>query len=161
MRKNKITILLVACVLMLTVYYLNIPSNSNYNEPVNNTQNNEPVGTTSYYISFREEISTSRTVMFEQLNLILGNDASSIEDKELALNTMSDMTTLQEKELMLEKMIKNLGYDDCLVYANDKTIKINILSEEFTVDQYIEVAVMAKSHFDRSYTVNIEVNTKN
>lgn len=160
MKKNKITILLVACVLMLTVYYIQMPTDNNVNNPTNDDGNHMVIGE-SYFASRRAEIVSSRTELFDQLNLIIGNDTSTMQDKEMALSTMNEITTLQEKEIAFEKMIKNLGYNDCLVYANNQVVKIDILTDDFSVEAFVEIAVMAKSHFDRNYVVNIDTVSQN
>ena len=158
MKKNKLTIFLVAVILMLTVYYIKMPDGSETGGGGGSGPDIDVVQKHPEFATMREEIIRDRTDLLDQLALVLGSSSSSLSDKETALETMQAVSTLTQMELVFERTIGNLGFDDSLVVVGGGIVRIHILTETFTVDEFVEIAVMAQQKFGRALTVNIEIH---
>lgn len=155
-KRNKLSIFLLAVVLMLTVYYVNSNDPDIEITPeVSLTDNNSRY---QVFQSMRDSLTEERTSKLTELEEIISSETSSLEEKEIALETMTNLSNLTEKEISLETAIINIGYKDALVEVEDKDIYISILNEEeFDVANFVELAVIAKNQFGSDYIVSIDL----
>lgn len=107
------------------------------------------VGTvkSNYFTSFRSERSTTRSEEFLQLDSVLAvYQADSAEYKEAAALKQKMVETMED-ELVLESMIKSLGFSDAAVVIGSESQNINVFinSDELTYDSSLAIYNMLKN----------------
>lgn len=92
--------------------------------------------TANYFTSFRTERSTTRSEEFVQLDSIIAAYSSDSEEYKEALAEKQKMVSIMEDELVLESIIKAIGFSDVVVSIGSESDNINVfvntseLSEE-------------------------------
>lgn len=157
LKRNKLTIFLVLVVVGLTIYYVSTPTKKA--SPVGN----EDIVETRYqlYADARLKVLTERNTEISGYEEILTQVSVVSEDVRLnAVSEIARIKALTEREVALEEAIIDLGYKDCLVYKEEENVYINVLTQAFSVDKYIEVALLVKAEFGNENTISITVNPK-
>lgn len=155
LKKNKLPILLLAVVVMLSIFYIKQPGNDT----------DTPVGgdgtiTDTRYAEFAEErlaLLQKRTENIATLEATIA--AGSLSSSEIAdvVSQINMIYNVQYTEVELENAIMAMGYDDALVCVIGTDINIDILTNEFTTSDFVSVALAAKEKFNKSYAVKISV----
>lgn len=152
LKKNKLSLFLLAVVMMLTIYYVNMPNQKEPELPVDNTPVEER------YAAFAERrlsLIEQRNDAIVELEVVLSDENISLSEKEKALNDLYEMMALTEKEILTEASIVGMGFEDAIVVFTEKEIKIEILTAEFTPAEYLAVARAVKAHFGKAYFVSV------
>lgn len=146
-KKNKLSIFLLAVVAMLTVYYIKNPSSGD---------DEISVETTRYYQDERDEINDERETQILNLESIISKNDINIEEKEKAINEMALLSSMTENEIILETKIIDLGYKDCLVEVDkdNSIINISLLTNELTTEQFIEISKLVCTKYS-NYKINL------
>lgn len=153
MKKNKLSMFFVALALTLTVYYFTIPNINTTNVEPNTTVSTEYDG----FKTRREEIILERDELLFQLDLIIIDDSTSLDSKKLALQTMAEISALTNKEYEVEGIIEDMGYKDVLIYVDEELINVSIIADEFSNEEFVEIATNVKLEFGEMYDVSIEI----
>lgn len=155
-KKHRLSLFLLAMVMMLSVYYVLMPQ-GDVDAPVVS----DPSGVTRY-----EDFAKIRLVVSEERNEAIKTFEQKILDKAVTValveeytNEILEITKLTEKEVYLETVIMDLGYEDSLVIIEDNVLTINVLGETFTALEYIEVAKLAKEEFGKDVLVVVNLIT--
>ena len=140
-KKHKLSLFLLA---MLSVYYVLMPEDGPL-APVGDT----PSGELRYqeFAEMRLEILDERNSMVASYEAKITDATVSLGEIETIIQEIETITTLTEKEVYLEKVIKGLGYEDSLVYLEGNEVIINVLAEDLPVEEYIEIASLAAVEF--------------
>lgn len=144
LKRNKLSIFLLAVVAMLTIYYIRMPKEE---EPIVHQEETRY----SEFVSKRESIVANRTTALETLSLSIsaGENVNNLIDE---YNTLSGLT---EREIELEKTLRTIGFIDALVCVTlNEGIEVSIYSEDFSKNQYVMVRAMAIEEFG-SYQVSV------
>ena len=136
LKKNKLTIFLLLVVVVLTVYYVKMPINTT-----------EPAGTTPsvsarypLYAQTRLEVITSRNELISSYEEQLANTTNSSE-MAVFLENVNELEELTLREIRVENQIK-----------------VNVLTNSFSVEEFIEVALLIKGEFGDDCNVVVNVN---
>lgn len=131
---------LFSLILVLSVYYITMPSelllntNGNYQnkkeENISNTSKEESTYLVSLKVSKEEELLKE----MENLQLILTNDNASINEKNEAYNKMKDLNKNKAEEEKLEKLIKDTYNLEGFVKIKANQIEVVINSNEKSTD---------------------------
>lgn len=122
---------LFSLILVLSVYYITMPSelllstNSNYTEPVDTE-----ITESTILVALRVEKEEELLKEMENLQLILTNDNSSIEEKNKAFDKMKDLNINKGEEEKLESKIKEIYNYDSVVKVKDDQIEVIISNGE-------------------------------
>ena len=143
-KKHRLSLFLLAMVAMLSVYYVLMPDDGPA-APVDAS----PDGFVRYqqFGQLRLEILDERNSQVAVYEAKITEATVSITEVEDYLLEITNLTTLTEKEVFLESVIIDLGFEDSLVYFEDDVLTISVLSEKFTADEYIEIAKISKEEF--------------
>ena len=143
-KKHRLSLFLLAMVAMLSVYYVLMPDDGPA-APVDV----EPGGFERYqqFGQMRLEIIDERNSQVAVYESKITEATVSITEVENYLLEISTLTKLTEKEVFLESVIVDLGFEDSLVYFEDNVLTISVLSEKFTANEYIEIAKASKEEF--------------
>ncbi len=158
LKRNKLSIFLVLVVVGLTIYYVSIP-----NKDVKPTSSPSVVETRyQLYAQTRFDMLEQRNEEINSYEEVV-SQVSTVDDevKLTAIEKINDLKQLTEREIALEKQITTLGYEDSLVIVSDKNCNVKILSNSFSIDEYIDVALLIKGEFGNECTISIDVNPIN
>lgn len=136
---------LFSLILVLSVYYITMPSelllntNGNYQNNTLETGNIETSNTSSieestYLVSLRVSKEEDLLKEMENLQLILTNESASIDEKNNAYNKMKELNHNKAEEEKLEKLIKDTYSLEGVVKIKGNQIEIVIKSSEKSTD---------------------------
>ena len=154
-KKHKLSLFLLAMVCMLSVYYVMMPEEKDPAAPVGNI----PEGETRYqaFAEMRLEIIDERNAMvmsYEAL-IVEAKDTALLEEYILEINSISSLT---EKEVYLEGIIMNLGYEDCLVYlAEIGYLIVSVLADSLTKAEFNEIGLIAIEEFGEDAQLKLDI----
>lgn len=151
-KKHRVSLLLLAMVAMLSVYYVLMPQDDPL-APVGA----EPSGSIRYqeFAEMRLEITDDRNSQVAAYEAKIVDATVSLTDVENYILEIETITTLTEKEVYFESVVVNLGFEDSLVFLEDDVLNISVLAEKFSVEEYIEIAVIAKEEFGKDTLIVI------
>lgn len=131
-KRTKIIILTLMIVLLGVTGYLNIVLNNSITEPTTTT-------TTSTFVTYRNDRETSRDRQMLYLDAIINNENSTEEAKKKAEEEKLSLIAKMEDELNVEGIIKNLGFNDCIISIGEK---INVVVDgELTAQEVAQIKV--------------------
>lgn len=125
---------LFSLILVLSVYYITMPSELLLSTNGNYSDNEEGVNTvieeSTILVSLRVEKEEELLKEMENLKLILTNDTSSIEEKNKAFDKMKDLNKKKGEEEALESKIKETYNIDSFVKIKDDQIEVVLSSQD-------------------------------
>ena len=134
---------LFSLILVLSVFYITMPSelllntNGNYQnttEETESTNTNSTIEESTYLVSLRVAKEEELLKEMENLQLILTNDTSSIEDKNNAYTKMKNLNQNKAEEEKLEKLIKDTYNLEGIIKIKGHQIEIVIKSKDNSTD---------------------------
>ena len=157
-KKLKLPILLLAVVIMLSVFY------------IKEAQNNDDVGNVSgsnlNSSTLNPDFTEARIQSIDEINAKIKEYENDIASGELTANEIKevnaiidDLVTQKNLEFSLEmSLMDTLGYDDVYVGIEDEYAVINIYTDDI-VDQsdFVKISRLVEATFNTSYIVKVEV----
>ncbi|MGL4522784.1 MAG: SpoIIIAH-like family protein, partial [Bacilli bacterium] len=70
-----------------------------------------------FFAQMRLQLEDTRSVQKEEFESIVASGTATVEDKNRAFDEISKMNDISAKEVLLETMIKQMGYNDAFVRA--------------------------------------------
>ena len=101
------------------------------------------VSSANYFSQYRTERITTRNEELLQLDQIIQASAADSEEKSQALAMKMEITSITEKELLLENLIKAYGFEDVVVVIGLQSENINVITK--TSDLSTEDAIIIYS----------------
>ncbi len=134
-KKKKIIVLSCMIALLVTTAVLNFVLSS---AVVGGTQKPETVTTANYFSEIKTTKNTSRSKQLEQLNEIIASSEESEVVSE-ALSMKLKLTEINEKENLLESLIKAYGYKDVAVTLGMTSDNVSVIvrDEKFSQDDAV------------------------
>lgn len=157
-KKLKLPILLLAVVVMLSIFYIKEAQDDNIKEPVD--------GGNVDVSPLNPEFTEGRLLSITKANEEIEGYQEEIASGELSAEEVHDVTLLineildiKHNEIALEQAVSTaLSYDDVLVLVVDDYLVISVYTEEeVTANNFIAIARLAKSVFADKYIVKVEV----
>ncbi len=127
---------LFSLILVLSVYYITMPSelllntNANYTDNENNETPTTTVTESTVLVALRVEAEEELLKEMENLQLILNSDESTIEEKNAAFDKMKELNINKGEEEKLESKIKEVYQLDSFVKIRNDQIEIVINKAE-------------------------------
>lgn len=104
----------------------------------------------TYFIECRLERDKKRGEMISHLNDIINNQFIDEILRNQAVELKLDMVSNTEKESLIEKMILARGFDDVIVYLNDKSINVIVNNEILAEENVVKIVDIIKRETDIS-----------
>ena len=105
-------------------------------------KNSEPAAeTANYFTSYRTERASSRNEQILQLDSVIASAEADDKAIDEAIDMKLKITSLMEKELLLENLIKAKGYEDAVVTIGTTSGNINVLVKDAEFAQDDAVAI--------------------
>lgn len=158
-KKLKLPILLLAVVVMLSIFYIKEAQDGDIKEPVD--------GGGVVVSPLNPEFTEGRLLSISKANELIEGYQETIATGKLSAKEVEETTLLineileiKHDEIALEQAISAaLSYDDILVLVVDEYVVISVYTEdEVTANNFIAMARLAKSVFENDYIVKVEVS---
>ena len=114
---------------------------------VNTGATDGTVTTANYFTTYRAERTSTRSEELIQLDSVIALYEVGDEKYEEATEMKLSIVTAMEKELVLENMIKSLGFSDAVVSVSRNMDNVNVFinSSELTYDTALSIYNMMKN----------------
>ncbi len=101
----------------------------------------------NYFATYREERTNTRSEELLQLDSVIALYEEGDERFEEATQMKLEIVSAMEKELVLETMIKSLGFSDVVVTVSSDTNNVNVFinTEELTYDTALAIYTMMQN----------------
>ncbi len=111
------------------------------------TSTSGTVTTANYFSTYRAERTSTRSEELIQLDSVIALYEVGDEKHEEATEMKLSIVTAMEKELVLENMIKSLGFSDAVVSVSRNMDNVNVFinSSELTYDTALSIYNMMKN----------------
>lgn len=152
-KKKKIFVLVGMVALLVVTGCLNIFLN-NKAEQANANEGN--VTYASFFAAHRAERESTRSATMLYLDAIIQNEASSEEAVRDAESQKLAITKSMETELVLESLIKALGFEDAVVTGSTNNINVIVKSADMTEAQAAQILDIIVRETDKTAT-NVRV----
>jgi len=129
-KKKKIVVLVGMVALLVVTGVLNIVLNNNVND--------RPTDAGQYQTLFqmyRADRTATRNATKLSLEAIIANEASSAEAVAAAEAQRLELTLIMEKELVLEGLVRAIGFSDAFITMSTANINVIVRAEALTEDE--------------------------
>lgn len=157
---------LFSLILVLSVYYITMPSelllntNGNYNQNKENsetTSGKEPeVVESTVLVALRVEAEEDLKKEMQQLQAILTNSNSSTEQKNDAYNKMKNLNVIRGEEDKLEKKIKENLNLDSFVKLKDNSIEVVVKSTDHSKELANKIMRTLQENFEKEMYITVK-----
>lgn len=137
-KKKKVFILCGMLALLIVTGVLNIVLNGSAISASGNG-GNANLSSASFFDTYRTDRVATREQTILYLDSIINNASSDSEAVENARQSKLELTQNMELELVLEGLIKALGFDDVVVTNSTESINIIVKSQELNEDQVTKI----------------------
>lgn len=136
-KKKKIIVLVGMVALLVLAGCLNIFLNILPGKGDTPTDGNVTYG--NFFATYRTDRQTTRDQTILYLDAIINNEASSEDAVANAEASKLALTQNMELELVLEGLIKSLGFDDAVVTNSTENVNIIVKAKELTSEQAAQI----------------------
>ena len=111
------------------------------------TSANGDVTAANYFSTYRAERTTTRNEEIIQLDSVIALYEAGDERYEAATEMKMEIVAAMEKELVLENMVKSLGFSDAVVAVSSDSDNVNVFinSAELNYDTALSIYSMMKN----------------
>lgn len=151
---------LFSLILVLSVYYITMPSelllntNGNYTENTNKT--GEEITENTVLVALRVEADEQLRQEMQELQAVLTNGDSSIEQKNNAYNKMKDLNVKRGEEETLENKIKETYNLDSFVKIKNDNIEIVVKSSEHSTELANKIMRTVQENYDKQMYITVK-----
>lgn len=144
MSNKKKIIIMTSLVLLLAVTAI---FNFVFASAETSTATNGGVTTANYFSTYRTERTTTRNEELVQLDSVIALYDEGDEKYEAATEKKMEIVSAMEKELILENMVKSLGFSDAVVSVSSESDNVNVFinSAELNYDTALSIYNMMKN----------------
>ncbi len=113
----------------------------------NTTASADGVTTANYFTTYRAERTTTRNEELIQLDSVIALYEAGDEKYETATEMKMEIVSAMEQELVLENMVKSLGFSDAVVSVSTDSNNVNVFinSAELNYDTALSIYNMMKN----------------
>lgn len=108
---------------------------------------NGGVTTANYFTTYRNERTASRSEELLQLDSVIALYEAGDERYEEATKMKLEIVAAMEKELVIENMVKSIGFSDAVVTVSSDSNNVNVFinTPELTYDTALTIYTMLKN----------------
>lgn len=126
-----------------------VVKNTEENSVVENNENNQEqeIQTVSepqeeqdnYFVSSKLGRDTMYSQMIESYQKVLSNTNISEEQKNISTQEIANINATKNAIMISENLIKTKGFEDCIIFVNDKSVSVIIKAEQLNADQIAQI----------------------
>ncbi|MBR6689961.1 MAG: SpoIIIAH-like family protein [Bacilli bacterium] len=152
---------LFSLILVLSIYYITMPSELLLTTNTNNlTEEQEEVNIdveeSDLLVALRVESDEAMTKEIEELQLVLTNAESSVDDKNKAYEKIKELNDVRGEEEKLETQIKENYKLDSFIKIKDNQIQVTINSSEHSESLANNIMRTIQSNYDGSKYITVK-----
>ena len=154
---------LFSLILVLSIYYITMPSEllltTSKNALTENKDNEEvniDIEESDLLVALRVESDEEMTSKIEELQLILTNSKSSVEDKNKAYEKIKELNDTRGEEEKLETQIKETHKLDSFIKKKDKQIQVTINSKEHSKNLANNIMRTIQANYNESKYITVK-----
>lgn len=117
----------------------NLNSNSISNTTTTSTKNIISKETQEYFSATRLNRETMYSQMIESYQKILENQTISETQKSIAQTEIQNINSTKNKIMICENLIKTKGFEDLIIFVNDKSISVVVRADSLTQEQIAQI----------------------
>ncbi len=157
-KKNLWFLTLFSLILVLSIYYVTMPSellmsNNDVNEIKNDTNDTNEVNIIE---TLRLEDDTTTLENITELKTLLTKTDTSIAEKNEAFETLRILNQISSKEELLEEKIKNNFKLDSFVKIEEDKVRIVISSDSHDNTLANNIMKLAQEEFDKKMYISVQ-----
>ena len=145
-KKTKMIILSVMIALLGVTGYLNIVLNNS----ITNQTTTTTTTTASYFTSYRSDRESYRERELSYYQAIIDSDQSTELEIDSAKQSMLSLISQMETELVVEGLIKGLGFDDCVMTLTDSNVNVVIKSVKLNENEVAQIVSILQEQLNVS-----------
>lgn len=92
-----------------------------------------------YFVSSKLGRDTMYSQMIESYQKVLSNTNISEEQKNISTQEIANINATKNAIMISENLIKTKGFEDCIIFVNDKSISAIIKAEQLNTDQIAQI----------------------
>lgn len=159
-KKNLWFLTLFSLVLVLSVYYITMPSEllvSNNSDNINNTDNIETnIEETSIIETLKLEDDSNTMDEVNKLKATLADKETTTEDKNVAFDALKTLNQISSKEELLEEKIHTTYDLDSFIKIDGDQIRVVIDEDEHTPKLANDIMRTIQNNFDTKQYISIQ-----
>lgn len=162
---------LFSLILVLSVYYVTMPSellltnNNNYikeNEEVTQTskeEENVEIKESSVLVALRVEAEEQMLEEIESLNKVINNTETTTDEKNEAYEKMKNLNIIRGEEEKLEKQITETYNLKSFVKVDNNQIRVVVDSTEHNASMANNIMRLIQNNYDNQMYISVKFNT--
>ena len=156
-KKNLWFLTLFSLVLVLSVYYITMPSEllvTNNGENIDAIETN--IDEASVIEALKSEDNTNTLEEINKLKATIADDEATIEDKNKAFDALKTLNQISSKEELLEEKIKTTYDLDSFIKIDGDQIRVVIDSDEHSNTLANNIMKTIQNNFDTKQYISIQ-----
>ena len=154
---------LFSLILVLSIYYITMPSElllttnkENIKQETKDKEVNIDVEESNLLVALRVESDEEMSKQIEDLQLILTNAESSVDDKNKAYEKIKELNDNRGEEEKLENQIKENYKLDSFIKINDNQIQVTVNSSEHSENLANNIMRLIQSNYEDSKYITVK-----
>ncbi len=132
-------------------------SNSNATYVGNDNNRNEDIK--QYFTQSRIDRDNMFSQIIESYQKIINSDKISDEQRSIAEEEIKNINNRKNAIMISENLIKNKGFDDVIIFVNDKNINVVVKSDDLKQEQVAQIQNIIQREMNAD-TENIHISNK-
>ncbi|MCI5552778.1 MAG: SpoIIIAH-like family protein [Tenericutes bacterium] len=160
-KKNIWFLTLFSLILVLSVYYITMPSelllnNTNFSETTKDNNDDVAIETSNIISALKAEDNESYLKQLDSLKLILMDKEKSVEEKNSAFDQMKELNIHKSEEENIEKQLNETFSLKTFVKIKDDQIKVVVDSSEHDTTIANKIMNLVQSNFDEKMYITVQ-----
>lgn len=160
-KKNIWFLTLFSLILVLSVYYITMPSelllnNTNFTTPTTTPEENVVIETSTVISALKAEENESYLKQLDSLKLILMDKEKSVEEKNDAFDQMKELNIHKSEEEKIEKQLNETFSLKTFVKIKDDQIKVVVDNDEHDTSLANKIMNLVQSNFEEKMYITVQ-----
>ena len=160
-KKNIWFLTLFSLILVLSVYYITMPSelllnNTNFTTPTTKTEEKVVIETSTLISALKAEENESYLKQLDSLKLILMDKEKSVEEKNNAFDQMKELNIHKSEEEKIEKQLNETFSLKTFVKIKDDQIKVVVDNDEHDTSLANKIMNLVQSNFEEKMYITVQ-----
>lgn len=160
-KKNIWFLTLFSLILVLSVYYITMPSelllnNTNFSETTKDNNDDVAIETSNIISALKAEDNESYLKQLDSLKLVLMDKEKSVEEKNSAFDQMKELNIHKSEEENIEKQLNETFSLKTFVKIKDDQIKVVVDSSEHDTTIANKIMNLVQSNFDEKMYITVQ-----
>lgn len=149
---------LFSLILVLSVYYITMPTELLITNNIENEETKPTVKTedSSLLVALRVEADENIEKEIESLKKIISDSDSTIEDKNAAFEKMKELNSNRSKEEILEEKVKSTYNLDSFIKIDEENISVTINDENHSTELANKIMRTIQEDYNKQMKITVK-----